>query len=94
MHTTKVRLGDERSGSKDQQTKDLLDQTPDDINSKMDKSQKEDNDEEDKEDDHKPTAQEKKKANDVQDISDSDKDESMKKKIRKESFSLACEALH
>ena len=49
--TTKVRLGDERSGSKDQQTKGLLDQEADDIYSKMDKSQKEDNDDKHDEDD-------------------------------------------
>ena len=88
MCTTEVRLGDKRSGSKDEQTKGLLDQTSNDLNSKMDKCQKEDNDDEDDEDDCKPTAQEKQPADDVQDISDSDEDEPMKKKRRKESFSL------
>ena len=92
-HTTKVRLGDERAGSKDEQTKGLLNQTSDDINSEKNKDQDNDNDDKDDADDHKPTAQEKKQPNDVQDISDSDNNEPMKKKRKKESFSLGCEVL-
>ena len=86
-HATEVRLGDERSGSRDQQANN-------NINSKMDKSQKEDNDDKDNEDDCKPRAQEKQQAKNVQDISDSDNDKQTKKKRRKQSFSLGCEVLH
>ena len=46
------------------------------------------------EDDCKPTAEEKQQPDDVQDISDSDEDKAMKKKRRKESFSLGYEVLH
>ena len=59
----------------------------------MDKSLKGENDDEDEEDNHKPTAQEKRQAGDVQDTSDSDANKPMKKKRKKESFSLGCKVL-
>ena len=93
MHAIKVRLGDERAGSKVQQTKEMINQTFEYIKTKMDKNQKGENNDKDKEDNCKPTAQEKKQANDVQDISDSDDDEPIKKKRKKESFSLGCKVL-
>ena len=58
---TKVRLeqspgttDNDQSGSKDHQAKGLMNQKPDDINSKMEKDKNQD--EEGDEDDHKPAA--------------------------------------
>ena len=39
LHATEVRLGDERAGSKDEQTRGVLNQTSNDINSKMNRDQ-------------------------------------------------------
>ena len=36
-HATKARLGDERQGCQDEETKGLLNHTPDDIKTKMNK---------------------------------------------------------
>ena len=71
MHATEIRFSDDQSGSKDQQTKGLLDQKPDDINSKMNKDQDNEDDDKDDEDDCKPSAQEKKQDDNDEDISDS-----------------------
>ena len=92
--TTEVRLKDDRSGSKDQRTNELMNQQPDDINSKVNKDQDKENNDEEEEDDHKPSAQEKSQDGDDEDISDSDEDKPSRKKRRKESFSLGCEVLH
>ena len=71
-------------------------QTLVDIKTKMDKAQSNNNYDNDDEEDHKATAQEKKQAEEAQDANDSDDsddDGRMKKKQKKESFSLGCEIL-
>ena len=93
MHTTEARLGDERQPYQEEQTKGLLYETLVDIKTKMNKDQDDDSDDDDDKEDCKPTAQEKKQAKEAQDTSDSDNDGPMKKKRKKESFSLGCEVL-
>ena len=73
------------SGSKGYQTKGLMNQKLDDINSRMEEDDKQDGNQED----HRPGARE---SQDDDDVSDSEEEPS-KKRRRKESFSLGCEVL-
>ena len=95
MLATGPRLGDERQGCQGEQTKGLLNQTLDDIKTKMNKDKDNDNnDDDDDEENYKPTAQEKKQAKEAKHTSDMGNDGPTKKKRKKESFSLECEVLH
>ena len=61
LHATEERLGDERQGCQVQQTKDLLNQTPHDTKTKMNKYQDNNKNDDNIKEDCKHTAQERSK---------------------------------
>ena len=86
MCTTKVRPEIEKKAWQEEQTKGLSSSTLDDIKTKMDKAQGNDNDDNDDEEDCKPAVQEKKQAEEAQDandLDDSNDDTPMKRKQKK-----------